>query len=100
MPRYACTARFDHQSRRVSCTEGTRTETLDAIYRWFKSEILDTDETLAMEGNRQGHIFWLDGAAGSWKSTIALTGAHHLHATSEIAASIFWFRGEADFSNI
>src|SRR5258705_13601551 len=100
MPRYARTARFDHQSRRVSCTKGTRTETLDTIYRWFRGEILETGETLAMEGNRQGHIFWLDGAAGTGKSTIAQTIPHHFHATSELGASFSRPRDDADCSNV
>src|SRR5882762_6607531 len=100
MPHYARTARFDHQSRRVSCTKGTRTETLDAIYRWFKGGILDTGETLAMEGNPQGRIFWLGGVAGTGKSTIAQTVAHHFHTTSELGASFFCSRDDADCSNL
>src|SRR5882762_9026543 len=100
MPRYAPAARFDHQSRRVSCTEGTRVETLDTIYRWFRGEILETGETLSMQGNRLGRIFWLDGVAGTGKSTIAQTVANHLNRTHELGASFFCSRDDAECSNI
>src|SRR5258705_12532924 len=100
MPRYARAARFDHQSRRVSCAKGTRAETLDAIYRWFKGEILNTGETLSMEGNPHGSIFWLDGIAGAGKSTIAQSVANHFNATHELGASFSCSRADAECSNI
>src|SRR5882762_6245437 len=100
MPRYAPAARFDHQSRRVSCTKGTRVETLDTIYRWFRGEILETGETLSMQGNRLGRIFWLDGVAGTGKSTIAQTVAYHFNQTHELGASFFCSRDDAGCSNI
>src|SRR5258705_13781580 len=100
MPRYACTARFDHQSRRVSCTKGTRTETLDAIYRWFKGEILDTGETLAMEGNPHGRIFWLDGVAGKRKAAIAQKNAHYFPPKARPGRSFFFFREYASSKNV
>src|SRR6266849_4185399 len=100
IPRYASAARFDHQSRRVPCMPGTRTETLDSIYRWFKGQILDTGETLSMEGNRHGRIFWLDGVAGTGKSTIAQTVADHFNTSHELGASFFCSRDDAECSNI
>src|SRR5258705_6835708 len=102
MPRYAHAARFDHETRRVLCTRGTRTETLDAIYRWFKGDIdiLKADETLSMEGNRQGRIFWLDGVAGTGKSTIAQTVADHFNRTHQLGASFFCSRDDAECSNV
>jgi len=55
---------------------------------------------LRTEGNLQGQIFWLDGIAGTGKSTIAQTVACHYHATGKLGASFFCSRGDAECSNI
>src|SRR5258705_9591508 len=89
MPRYARAARFDHYSKRVLCTRNTRMEILDTIYRWFNGETLGTRETLSTEGNPQGQIFWLDGVAGTGKSTIAQTVANQFNKAHELGASFF-----------
>jgi len=100
MPRYARTARFDHDTKRVSCTQGTRTETLDTIYRWFDGYIWETGETLSTKWNPEGRIFWLDGVAGTGKSTIAQTVADHFSQTHELGASFFCSRDDGECSNI
>src|SRR5882762_11315268 len=84
-PRYARAARFDHESNRTLCTQDTRIETLDTIYRWFDGAILDTGEALSVDGNPQGRVFWLDGVAGTGKSTIAQTVADHFSSTHNLA---------------
>src|SRR5882762_6689990 len=99
MPRYARAARFDHQSERVLCTPGTRKETLDTIYHWF-SQTSGTSETLSTEGNPTGRIFWLDGMAGTGKSTIAQSVAVHFDKTHELGASFFCSRAVGECSNI
>jgi len=99
MPRYARTALFYQGTKRVTCADGTRTEILDTIYRWFKAEPLQA-EVLQTKGNPQGQIFWLDGVAGTGKSTIAQTVADHYHKTGELRASFFCARDDADCSNI
>jgi len=60
----ATAARFDQETKRVSCTEGTRMEILDSIYHWFKGKHLETDDVLPIEGNANGRIFWLDAGTG------------------------------------
>src|SRR5258705_1934510 len=100
MPRYARSARFDYESNRVFCTQDTRVETLDTIYRWFNDAILDTGETLSIDGNSQGRVFWLDGVAGTGKSTIAQTVANYFHSTHNLGASLFCSRDNADCSNV
>jgi len=100
MPRYARTARFDQETKRVSCTNNTRTEILDAIYRWFKPEAHVIDGGVQTDGNPQGQIFWLDGIAGTGKSTIAQTIACHYDEASELGASFFCSRDNADCSNV
>src|SRR5258705_8922821 len=100
MPRYARAARFDYESNRVLCTQDTRVETLDTIYHWFNNAILDTGETLSMDGNPQGRVFWLDGVAGTGKSTIAQTVANYFDSTHNLGASFFCSRDNADCSNV
>src|SRR5258705_6334368 len=100
MPRYARSARFDYESNRVFCTQDTRVETLDTIYRWFNDAILDTGETLSIDGNSQGRVFWLDGVAGTGKSTIAQTVANHFDSTHDLGASFFCSRDDAECSNV
>jgi hypothetical protein len=100
MPRYARTARFNHDKKRVSCTPDTRTEVLDTIYRWFSRESLETGHSLPIEGNGQGRIFWLDGEAGSGKSTIAQTVANHFSRSGELGASFFCSRDDASCSDV
>src|SRR5882762_4855744 len=100
MPRYARAARFDYDSKRVSCTQCTRTETLNTIYQWFQEGILNAGETLPTQGNRQGRIFWLNGMAGTGKSTIAQTIANRFDETKELGASFFCTRDDAECSNV
>jgi len=102
MPWCARTARFDLavQKVRVTCAENTRVEILETIHAWFKGEALATDATLPTAGNSQGLVFWLDGVAGTGRSTIAQTVAHHYHRTSQLGASFFCSRDDADCSNV
>jgi len=55
---------------------------------------------LRTAGNPQGPVFWLDGVAGTGKSTIAQTVANHYHQTKQLAASFFCSRDDADCSNV
>jgi len=55
---------------------------------------------LQTKGNQHGCIFWLDGVAGTGKSTIAQTVAGHFDETHELGASFFCSRDDADCSNI
>jgi len=100
MPRYVRLARFDQETKRVPCTEGTRVEILRKIHDWFKGENIETDDTLPMTGNANGQIFWLDGVAGTGKSTIAQTIANYFDETDELGASFFCSRDDAGCSNV
>src|SRR5258705_11115333 len=100
MPRYARAARFHQGTKRVTCANGTRTEILHTIHRWFKGESLATEGTLPTQGNSKGQIFWLDGIAGTGKSTIAQTIAYHYHHTKQLGASFFCSRDDADCINV
>ena len=100
MPRHASAARFDQGTKRVSCTEGTRTEILRRIDGWFKGENTEDDKALPVKGNAKGQIFWLDGQAGTGKSTISQTIANNFDKTDELGASFFCSRDDAECSNV
>jgi hypothetical protein len=65
------------------CLEGTRTEVLKEIRAWAY-------------GNERSHIYWLSGAAGTGKSTIARTIAYTFNTRHELGASFFFVRGGGD----
>jgi len=71
-------AELDIQTR-VECTPGTRTQVLDMLIAW----------TLDPEGTP---FFWLNGMAGTGKSTIAQSICNRLNADGRLAASFFCSR--------
>ena len=76
---------------RVECTPGTRTRVLEMLMEWT----LDSTGT---------PFFWLNGMAGTGKSTIAQSLCNRLHADGRLAASFFCSRstggGQNDASKI
>ncbi|KAL2850538.1 hypothetical protein BJX68DRAFT_255215 [Aspergillus pseudodeflectus] len=87
-------AAFDSESsnptmddEEVGCLPGTRKILLKKIMDWGLSA--DTKQS----------IFWLNGAAGTGKSTIARTVARGFKDRKMLGASFFFKRGEADRSN-
>ena len=70
----------------VHCLQGTRTELLKQIMGWAMSP-------------SQKSIFWLQGMAGTGKSTISRTVARSLSDTNNLGASFFFKRGEGNRGN-
>ncbi|PQE09262.1 Vegetative incompatibility HET-E-1 protein [Rutstroemia sp. NJR-2017a BBW] len=70
----------EHNAR---CYQGTRIQLLQQIDTWASD--------LSSEC-----IFWLNGMAGTGKSTISRTVAQNLSAKGELGASFFFKRGEGD----
>ncbi|KAF2400562.1 hypothetical protein EJ06DRAFT_538063 [Trichodelitschia bisporula] len=68
---------------RSECLQGTRTELLRQIQDWAK----DPDGKF---------IFWLNGVAGTGKSTISRTAARIFERKGQLGASFFFKRGEGD----
>jgi len=82
------TANAGHRcGNRQGCLEGTRKGVLKDIGDWFASE----------QGQR---IFWLNGLAGTGKSTIAQTFAETTFADGKLGASFFCSRDFEDRSNL
>ena len=72
---------------REGCLGGTRVELLQQLEDWLENE--------------QGqHVFWLNGLAGTGKSTIAQTFADITFAEGKLGASFFCSRDSGDRSNI
>jgi hypothetical protein len=84
---YARAAAFDSQEdEHVSqCLAGTRELLLNDIYEWAISP--------------GKCIYWLQGMAGTGKSTISRTIAQRFHDKQQLGASFFFKRGEAQRGN-
>ena len=67
--------------------KGTRRDTLSWLESW-------------LNGENDKHVFWLNGLAGTGKSTIAQTFAETSFADGKLGASFFCSRGFDDRSNL
>ena len=79
-------AGYRHGNRN-GCLKGTRESVLAEIEHWTKDF-------------ERPPIFWLNGLAGTGKSTIAQTAAEVLFADGHLGASFFCSRGVEDRSNL
>ncbi|GLB36785.1 hypothetical protein LshimejAT787_0310720 [Lyophyllum shimeji] len=75
-------ARYDYINRPL-CSEGTREGVLKQIMKWVKNP-------------RAHQIYWLNGAAGTGKTTIALTVADILAKDSTIFSASFFCSRESE----
>ena len=79
-------AGYQHGNR-TGCLKGTRESVLSEIEGWI-------------EGSGRSQVFWLNGLAGTGKSTIAQTVAERAFADGRLGASFFCSRGFEDRSNL
>ncbi|KAJ5552241.1 hypothetical protein N7494_001619 [Penicillium frequentans] len=81
-------AEFDSyvDQHKDECLPGTRTELFHEIEEWITSQ-------------QAKCIFWLNGKAGTGKSTVCRTVAKSLKNDSLLGASFFFKRGEGDCGN-
>ena len=84
--RRAEAAEYRHSNHR-GCLKGTRATVLNEIESWAKDF-------------SQSPVFWLNGLAGTGKSTIAQTIAERLFAEGRLGASFFCSRDFKDRSNL
>ena len=84
---YAVDAPFDSYQRQhePTCLENTRVDVLRQIFDWA-------------DGQDERCIFWLNGLAGTGKSTIARTVALEYFERKRLRASFFFSRGSGDVS--
>ncbi|KAI1821026.1 vegetative incompatibility protein HET-E-1 [Xylaria intraflava] len=78
-------AAFDSHAEEYNstCLPDTRVELLRGIYEWANN-------------SQSKSIFWLNGAAGTGKSTISRTVSQKFSADGRLGASFFFKRGEGD----
>ncbi|KAI1281262.1 vegetative incompatibility protein HET-E-1 [Xylaria sp. FL0933] len=78
-------AAFDShaEEHNPSCLPGTRVNLRDVIRQW-------------VEDPNANAVFWLNGMAGTGKSTISRTLAHFFSDCGQLGASFFFKRGESD----
>jgi hypothetical protein len=74
-----------HRQHEPICLQDTRVEVLQEIRNW-------------MQDNDTRRIFWLNGLAGTGKSTIARTIARECYDTGYLGASFFFTRGGGDLA--
>ena len=67
------------------CLPNTRTEILSEIFKW-------------VEGTDERRVFWLNGIAGTGKSTIARTVAKRYYQRKNLGGSFFFSKGGGDAS--
>src|SRR5688572_11645199 len=84
---YAQEAAFDSRELEHApiCLTDTRVELLEEIENWCK--------------NPKEPIYWLQGMAGTGKSTVARTVARQLHQNKQLAGSFFFSTGHGDVSH-
>ncbi|KAL6406380.1 vegetative incompatibility protein HET-E-1 [Ilyonectria robusta] len=82
-------ASFDSRAEEhnPTCLKNTRVDLLRQIHEW-------TNDPCAKS------IFWLNGMAGTGKSTISRTVAYDFARSGHLGASFFFKRGEADRGNL
>jgi hypothetical protein len=79
-------AGYEHGNRR-GCLTGTRETILDEIESWTKD-------------SNKSPVYWLNGVAGTGKSTIAQTIAERVFADGQLGASFFCSRDFKDRSDL
>ncbi|PCD20317.1 hypothetical protein AU210_016184 [Fusarium oxysporum f. sp. radicis-cucumerinum] len=82
-------ASFDSKAEEHNpiCLPNTREELLKEIERWI-------------DDRKSKTVYWLNGMAGTGKSTIARTIAHARSKRGDLGASFFFKRGEIDRGNL
>jgi hypothetical protein len=99
-PPYALSAAFDCNAGRTRCCQGTRNDVLDQIIDWieFEDALSDVPDASA-DSPVKSRIFWINGSAGTGKTTIAYTVAEECRERGILGASFFCSRDDSECSN-
>ncbi|TVY65587.1 Vegetative incompatibility protein HET-E-1, partial [Lachnellula suecica] len=85
---FATNAPFDSRDHEheAACLPETRVDLLQEIHSWANGK----------DGQDEQCIFWLNGLAGTGKSTISRTIAHEYNEQKRLGASFFFSKGSGD----
>ncbi|OBT42047.1 hypothetical protein VE00_07428 [Pseudogymnoascus sp. WSF 3629] len=88
---FAAHALFNSYDRQhePACLPGTRVDLLQEIYEWADGQ----------DRQNERCIFWLNGLAGTGKSTISRTVARRYNEQKRLGASFFFSKGGGDVGN-
>lgn len=98
VPPHAKRARYDSVHERRRCLEGTRTGVLGQIEAWILRQPV-IGSAISCTTSSGTPIFWVNGLAGTGKTTIAYTVAEHCENEGILGASFFCSRDDTDCSN-
>jgi hypothetical protein len=82
----------------VFCHQGTREALLQEIMEWATAQVPDAADKDSANDSRNC-VFWLDGMAGTGKSTVARTVAQCCADENLLVASFFFSRGSGDLAS-
>src|SRR6202045_2598585 len=102
-PPNAIAAHFRCKGGLVPCLPGTRVKVLEEVFQWIsctEHRPVPCDSPGLGKCAESPRIFWINGLAGSGKTTIAFTCAEHFQDKGILAANFFCSRDNADGSNI
>lgn len=93
MATYAKNAQYDAgKAARRSCLDGTRVDVLNRLSSWIMAACTRTAAILES-------VFWINGLAGTGKTTIAVTVAEWSAKRNFLAANFFCSRSDAECSD-
>ena len=90
MPMYAKRAHYSANKVRKTCLEGTRVDLLEELWIWILAACTQTGAILTYI------VYWINGLAGTGKTTIAMSIAERCEAAGLLAASFFCARDDAE----
>lgn len=96
MPIYAKKAQYDSNMIRRSCLEGTRVDVLKRLRQWIIAACAYTD---AIAGTNPGNVLWINGLAGTGKTTIACSVSHQCKELGVLGATFFCSRFDKECSD-
>ncbi|KAJ7920175.1 hypothetical protein B0H13DRAFT_2425626 [Mycena leptocephala] len=89
-------------TEREACSDSTREEILSEVFNWIHRDFPGPTEPGGDEVNSDPPIFWINGSAGTGKTTIAYTVAKGCWDSipNSLGASFFCSRDDAECSNL
>lgn len=94
--KYAKNAQYDANGARRSCLKGTRVDILQRLKDWIEIALTYKDLLLA---DGPGNVFWINGLAGTGKTTIAVSATEWCLDKGILAANFFCSRSDAECSD-